>query len=174
MRFLMAAASLALAVYPVLAAPVLQSGTDFSGRWALRSKTAAPDTPHVLVVEQPITTKNVRGEPMPPAYLQISIRRVREGDVTTETHRIGVRGGSVGGPPAKGERPPRAHQETVCEGDTLVFSSGTYTGDSHRTGQWAERREAWSLAADGTLLIEISTEGSGMLRQTQRLIYARQ
>ena len=157
-----------------LGAAALQAGTDFTGRWVLRSPAVAAEAAPVLVVEQPIATRNVRGEPMPPAYVQISIRRERGLDVITETYRIGVLGGSVGGLAGSGGCVPRTHHETVWEGDTLIFSGGIHTGDSWRTGEWTERREAWSLARDGTLLIEITIEGSATLRQTQRFIYARQ
>jgi hypothetical protein len=168
MTSLVAAVLLGLAVAPPQATP------DFSGRWVLRSGAATPETARVLVVEQPITSRNVRGEAMPPAYLQITIRREGDAGVTTETHRIGVLGGSVGGVRGSGGRAPSAHQEAVWEGDTLVFSGGSYTGNSPGTGTWTERREVWSLSADGTLTIERSLDGSDVVRQRQRATYVRQ
>ncbi|HET7694705.1 MAG TPA: hypothetical protein VFK57_03290 [Vicinamibacterales bacterium] len=150
---------------------VAQEGTNFAGRWILQSP-AAPNTPRVLVVEQPVAATNVRGEPMRPAYLEITIRREGPSGAITETRRIGVIGGTVGGVRG-GEQVPRTHDASRWEEGTLVFIQGSYTGGAPRTGAWTERREAWSLAPDGTLSIEITTAASSAPRQTTRAIYRR-
>lgn len=149
-----------------------QHGVDFSGRWVLTSSDAGPATPRVLVVEQPITRTTVRGASMPPAYLRISIRREGAAGVSTETRLIGSRSGTFSGTARGITR--RTSTQTTWAGETLVFEDGSSTGDPPRTGDWAERREAWSLAPDGTLAIEITTESSTSARQMVRLDYARQ
>lgn len=77
-----------------------QRGTDFSGSWVLDETQvrSAPDISQRLVVEQPLTTMtNVRGEPMPPAYRTLYVKRYL-GDVVQEgTYRIGLIGGTVAG-----------------------------------------------------------------------------
>ena len=78
----------------VCAVPVAaQKETDFSGSWVLDETQvrAAPDIPQRLVVEQPLTTMtNVRGEPMPPAYRTLYVKRYL-GDVVHEgTYWIGL------------------------------------------------------------------------------------
>jgi hypothetical protein len=85
---------------------------------------------------------------------------------------IGVIGGSVGGVDPQNTR--WTHNQTLWEGDNLVFLDGSSTGDSPRSGEWTERREVWSLTADGFLTIEVETKGAHTTRQTQRLVYRRQ
>jgi hypothetical protein len=149
-----------------------QQGVDFSGRWALQSSVTGSPVARALTIEQPLTRKNVHGEAMPPAYLRISIRREGETGGGTETRMIGVIGGSVGGVDSRISR--WTHNQTRWEGDNLVLVDGSSTGDSPRSGEWTERREVWSLTADGFLTIEIETEGAHTTRQTQRLVYRRQ
>jgi hypothetical protein len=163
---------------PLLASSAVQ-GVDFSSRWVLQSPAAEPDAPRALVIEQPVTRLNVRGEPIPPAFLRITIRRERLAGVSSETRLIGVSGGIVGGivrdsvARTAGERSTSTHQETRWDRERLVFTDGSYTGDSPRTGDWTERREVWSLTANGTLVIEISSEGSAEPQRTETLVYIR-
>jgi hypothetical protein len=163
---------LAAALLGIGAVVTAQQGVDFSGRWVLQSSGTGSPVAHALTIEQPLTRKNVHGDEIPPAYLRISIRREGEAGGGTETRLIGVIGGSVSGVDPKITR--RTHNQTLWEGATLVFVDGSYTGDTPRSGEWTERREVWSLAADGFLTIEISTEGAHTTRQTQRLVYRRQ
>ena len=82
-----------------------QRGTDFSGSWVLDETQVrpAPDIPQRLVVEQPLTTMtNVRGEPMPPAYRTLYVKRYLGDVVQEDTYRIGLIGGVVGGLPDRG------------------------------------------------------------------------
>jgi hypothetical protein len=165
-------AVLAACFLAISAVATAQQGVDFSGRWALQSSVTGSPVARYLTIEQPLTRKNVYGEEMPPAYLRISIRREGEAGGGTETRMIGVIGGSVSGVDPKISR--WTHNQTLWEGDKLVFVDGSYTGDSPRSGEWTERREVWSLTADGFLTIEIETEGARTTRQPQRLVYARQ
>lgn len=154
-----------------------QTEPDFSGRWVLVSSDPASfDAPRVLVVEQPITRLNVRGEPMPPAYLRISIRRERPSSVTNDTYQIGIIGGVVGGVVGRnGTTPgPTSHFETVWRGDTLMFLTSSSGPDGPHTGDWSERRESWSIDQDGRLRVEIVTEARDQAQQTSVALYRRE
>lgn len=155
-----------------------QAGTDFSGRWVLDS--AAPlssDAVRVLVVEQPVMRTNIRGEPMPPSYLRITIRRERESGATTETHQIGISGGVVGGAiAATGERirAPETHFETRWFDRSLIFLNRVDGPDGPHTGQWSERQETWSLGPDGRLRVEIVSESADHQRNTSVSVFRRE
>src|SRR5262249_24460961 len=125
--------------------------TDFTGRWVLDTvATSVPDAAHELIVVQPVTRTNVRGEPMKPAYLSISIRRESACGTREETRHVGVAGGTVGGITRDGQRlDDSSHAETFWQGDALILTNGTYGPDGRGTGKWTERREAWSLTTDG-------------------------
>jgi hypothetical protein len=146
---------IAAVVFAGLAASATaQQGVDFSGRWILKSPAAAAGSPRVIVVDQPMTQTSVRGERRAPIFSSISIRRVSaSGVITMETRDIGLMGGSIGGP-------------------TGAVPRGTYTGTMWQ-GTWTEHREAWWIAPDGTLVIEIVTETSESARQVQELEYIR-
>ncbi len=75
-----------------------QRGIDFSGRWILVSPSAATsDAPRALSVRQSLLTTNVRGEPMPPFFKDITVEREIQGDTRADTYQIGVVGGIVRG-----------------------------------------------------------------------------
>lgn len=69
---------------------------------------------------------------------------------------------------------PDGPTATTQADEASFFEDGSSTGHSSHSGTWTERCEAWSLAPDGTLVIEITTEASTSARQTVRLVYARQ
>lgn len=154
----------------------LQAHPDFAGRWTLDGPLPpSPDAARVLVVEQPVTHTNVRGEPMPPAYLHLTVRREGPSGTNTETYLIGTIGGVVRGIDRNGKRTqPTTHFETVWRGDSLTFLMRRDGADGSRTGDWLERSESWSLEADGRLRVEIDTEAHDRARQTAVLRYRRQ
>ncbi len=138
-----------------------QGGVDFSGRWILVAPSAATsDAPPVLSVRQSLVTTNVRGEPMPPFFKEITVEREVPGGTRAETYQIGVAGGSVRGIGGGTAAPPQEHFAVRWEGNVLVFERGSYTGRSPETGVWTERREVWSFDADGRLHVVIESRGS--------------
>ncbi len=160
----------------LLLAQTLPSQPDFSGRWVLVSPAPGTATARLLVVQQPVTRTNVRGEPMRPAFLRVSIRREADSGISDDSYDIGIVGGMVGGLGKNGliENPrPASHHSTLWIGRTLQFWAETYVGESPRDGQWTERREVWSLDADGRLRIEITTEAWNRPRQRQVRFYRR-
>jgi hypothetical protein len=68
---------------------------------------------------------------------------------------------------------PTAHHTVKWDGNALVFESGSYTGQRPETGTCAERREIWSLNADGRLRVAITTRSSGDGSKDLTLIYRR-
>ena len=150
---------------------VAQRGTDFSGRWVLDETQVrpAPDIPQRLVVEQPLTTTNVRGEPMPPAYLTLRVTR-HLGDVVQEDeYRIGVIGGIVGGLPGPSQGGSRFEVRWV--GDSLWIYKESYgpSGANIR-----RRGEIWRIDERGRLVIEIETRDKDEPAATRTLTYRRE
>jgi hypothetical protein len=166
-----------VAVLAALLGPSLpaQVGPDFTGRWVLESPSRpASHIPRALSVRQTLVTRNVRGEPIGPFFKDITIEREFESSTSSETHQIGVVGGVVPGLDSDG-RPsgPRQHHAVRWDANALVFESGTYTGESSETGVWTERREVWSLAADGRLHVLITTRSSVDEARTLVLVFRR-
>jgi hypothetical protein len=153
----------------------LQAHPDFSGRWTLDTPSLPPDAARVLIIEQPVTRTNVRGEPMPPTYLHLSVRRERPSGTTTDTYTIGTIGGIVGGIDRNGTRiaTPSTYFETAWRGDVLTFLTRRDGSDGPHTGDWSERSESWSLDADGRLRVEIETEAHDRAQQRTLLRYHR-
>jgi hypothetical protein len=163
------------AVVPLLA----QDTPDFSGHWALESPSpSAADIPRALSVTMSLVRTNVRGEPMNPFFKDITVARESANGTSSETYQIGVVGGAVGG--TVGGRGngrsdfPSSHHRVVWEKQILVIETGSYTGPTPESGQWAERREAWSLDPDERLRLAITSHSSGSASSTVILVYRRQ
>jgi len=153
-----------------------QEKPDFSGRWVLVTSQQQPDgdVPSELSVHQTVVQTTVRGEPMKPYVSDISIGRQFATGLRSETHQIGVIGGNVSGPDtAASQNDPNVHHAVRWEGDTLILEGGSHSGPRPRTGVWKERREAWSLDADGRLRIVLTVSGSSNAAQTITLMYRR-
>ena len=147
----------ALAVASVLFSA--QPQPNFAGRWTLNAWSSAPsDAARVLIVEQPVTRTNVRGEAMPPAYLDLNVRRERP---LGTTYSIGIVGGTVG-PVGT----PVTRFETVWHGDTLDMVSRRDETNGVDQVRWSERRESWSLDPDGRLRVQIVSESHDRARAT--------
>jgi hypothetical protein len=111
---------------------------------------------------------------MEPSFRDITIERQFETGTRSENHLIGVQGGTVPGLRADGiPNGPTAHHAVKWDGNALVFESGSYTGQRPETGTWAERREIWSLDADGRLRVAITTRSSSDGSKGITLMYRR-
>ena len=163
-----------VAFLPALSA---QSEPDFSGTWIL-SSSSGPEVPRTLIVSQTLATTNVRGEPIRPAFDTISITRTVANDPLSETHKIGVEGGIIGGIAPGADGPiatsPSTRFRVVWDNRSLVFERRTYTGAAPDTGRWTSLREVWSFDPDGRLRLEISTRDSADAPSTVSLVYSRQ
>ena len=69
-------------------------------------------------------------------------------------------------------RQSRGHHAVRWDYNALVFENGSYTG-ADPTGEWSERREAWSLGPDGRLSVAITTSGSAEKSTSVTLLYRR-
>ena len=152
-----------------------QDKPDFSGRWVLATpQPSDTDIPSALSVRQTLVRTTVRGAPMEPFFRDITIERQFETGTHSENHLIGVQGGTVPGLRADGSpNGPTAHHAVSWDGNALVFESGSYSGQRPETGVWAERRETWSLDADGRLRLLITTRSSGDGSKNITLVYRR-
>ena len=145
-----------------------------SGSSSLRFPPAL--TPSVkLTVQQSVSRTNVRGEPIPPGYLTITIRRERASGTTEESRQIGtVFGKGSGGGSATGGIDPqewvrKSHGETMLRDGSLEFIDR----QSGPADYWSERRETWSLESDGHLRIEVVSEAKDRPRQMTLSLYKR-
>ena len=144
-----------------------QTQPDFSGRWTLVSpETAAADVARALTVRQPIVRTNVYGAPMEPFFKEISVDRDFGGSKRTDTHRIGVRGGSM----SMGPTGPGASTTSYVrwEERQLVIDTGR-TDD----GKFSGRTEVWQLDAAGLLTITVTERATGADSRTTTATYRR-
>jgi hypothetical protein len=108
---------------------------------------------------------------MNPFFKDITVVRELANGTSSETYQIGVVGGSLGGA-VSGAFPSR-HYRVMWEKQILVIETGSYTGPTPESGQWAERREAWSLDPEGRLRLAITSRSSAA-SSTVTLVYRRQ
>ena len=143
---------------------------DFSGKWVLvAAQPTDGDVALGLTVTQSVRRTNARGEPMTPYYDQIAIQRESSGDATSESHLLGLAGGTVSGVPNGIQR--ATHEEAVWRDSSLVFEQGTYAGTARGMGDWTERRETWTLEPNGELKVTIATNGSAETPRTVTATY---
>lgn len=169
----------ALIAVAFLSAPLVvlatQDKPDFSGSWVLESRApASADIPESMSVSQTLVRTNVRGEPMQPFYKDIKVTRAFEGGARSETHPIGLVGGTVAGLSAGIRTGTSTHFRVVWAEQALVIETGSYTGEKPESGEWSERREVWSLEPDGRLRLAITTRSSVEASGTMILVYRRQ
>jgi hypothetical protein len=156
------------------ASPAAQDKPDLSGVWVLQD----PPQPGVgiapsLTVRQPLRRTNVRGEPMPPAFLELTVERHFTSGTKTERYYIGTVGGTVGGiADRRGSAPSRF--SVRWDGDRLRIETGSYSGPTRDSGPFTEHDEVWSLDEQGRLLISVVDRRSGGEPATRTLTYRRQ
>ena len=138
-----------------------QTGPDFSGSWVLATPRESADVPSALSVSQTLLRTTATGNPMAPFFRDITIERHFESSSRSETHRIGMQGGIVPGLHHDGSsNGPTVRFSVRWEGQSLVFESGSHTGQLPEDGVWSERREVWTLDPDGRLRVMITTRSS--------------
>jgi hypothetical protein len=153
-----------------------QQGTDFSGRWVLVSSAAAdPASARFLNVSQPVMRTNQLGGAMPPAFLTLIIEREFSDRVTTETHKIGVQGGLVGGTVAGGSSGPRFQSgfSVGWDGPRLVIERHSYSGPTRDAGPYWEHVEEWELDPAGMLVVAVADRASDTEPKSNTFTYRR-
>jgi hypothetical protein len=153
---------------------IAQDKPDFSGVWMLESGSSGVDIPQTLSVSQSLVRTNVRGEPIPPFFKDITVRRSLPDGTHSETYQIGIVGGTVAGTADGNAGRPRTHHRVAWEEQALVIESGSYTGAVQESGDWTERREVWSLDSNGRLHLAITTRSSVDASTTVMAMYRRQ
>jgi len=172
----------ALAVTLVYGTPFGASGhqspetsrPDFSGEWVLESASlSSPDIPRTLSVRQFNLEKSARGGSNSVTFSSIKIERTLDAGPVTETHQIGIIGGTVGGIGRDGRQGGSSTSYGAkWDGNALVVDDESHT-DRVGPAIWNERREVWSLDQAGRLRIVISTRSSDGSAGLQTLLYRR-
>jgi hypothetical protein len=134
---------------------------DFSGRWVLvNAAESASAAAHELVVresfEAPVTV--------------MTVERRSEIGVHSDTYRIGLSGGMVGGLAADG-RGTATRFSVTWDGDKLVIETGSYSGPTRESGPYSEHNEVWSLDSQGRLVITVTDRGTATELRTSQLTY---
>lgn len=147
---------------------------DFSGRWILDAASQpGPDVPRTLTVRQVLRRTNFRGDPIEPIFSDISIERELERGIVSESHTIGVVGGTVSGI-ANGRRGgAQTHYAVKWDGSALIFEAETRSGATGDQGPWTERREVWSFDDAGLLKVAIAIRSSDSAARSLTLLYRR-
>jgi hypothetical protein len=145
-----------------------QQGTNFSGNWVLEDgTTASADIPARLTVQQPITTTTMRGDPMPPAYLTLTVTRHFANSAQEDTYRIGTLGGVVGGLPRTVPATSTEWSVRWREGSLWMeqrnLSAGVIT---------SARTEVWRLDERGRLIVTLRIR-DGEKEDTRTFAYRR-
>ena len=167
------AACLLTVLSPLASQPAAQDKPDFTGTWVLESGASAADVPQDLVINQSLSRTNVRGAPMQPFFREITITRTLATGTPSETYAIGIAGGTISGV-GPGVWGASTHHQVVWEEQSLVIDSGSFTGPLPETGDWAERREVWSLDSSMRLHLAITTSSSVDAPTSVELTYRRQ
>jgi hypothetical protein len=152
-----------------------QGHPDFTGRWILEAPGgSSSDAPRSLLVRQSLDGTTGGVGPATPFFSDITIERDANGLTRSETYRIGLQSGVVPGIRADGSAGgPRTRHAVQWDGTALVFESSRSSGDLAGIGDWAERREVWSLDSRGRLHVVITTRSSGAARESVTLVYRR-
>lgn len=170
-----------LLLTPLVAAGLsAQDKPDFSGSWVLQDPPQpGVAIPRTLAIRQPLRRTTVLGEPMPPAFLDLTVERQFEGELRAETYRIGTEGGMVSGIVGDGRSAQdvnrvRTRVSVRWEGDRLHIETGRYSGPTRDSGPYTEHAEVWRLDQQSRLLITVVDRQPDSEVATRTLTYRRQ
>ena len=111
---------------------------------------------------------------MQPFFKDIAVTRALPSGTRSDTYQIGVVGGTASVRADGSANSPPTHYRVAWEEQALVMESGSYTGPAPESGDWAERREVWSLDSGVRLRMVITTRSSVDPPRTVMLVYRRQ
>jgi hypothetical protein len=154
--------------------PPAASRPDFSGSWVLESASPLdPDVPRTLSIRQFQVEKTATDGSTTVTFPSITIARNLETGPVTESHQIGMIGGTVGGIGKDGRQSgPSTSYAVKWDGTALVFEHESHT-DRIDPATWSERREVWSLDETGRLRMVITTRSSDGSAGTLTRLYRR-
>jgi hypothetical protein len=156
-----------------------QDKPDFSGRWVLEDPLpAAADTPRAMTIRQSLTRTTVHGKPMEPYWSDVVVEREFADDVRSETHRIGIVGGTVTGAgtgrAGAGSEGTSTAYSVTWDAKELVIQTGSYSPPAPGTRSYRERKEVWSLDERGRLVVTVTNRSSDTATTTQMSRYRRE
>ncbi len=158
---------------------VAQTHPDFSGRWVLVGASGdSVDLAHTVAVHATIVDTDASGRPMAPYISALSVSREIEGVAQTETLKVGLQGGVVGGVSgvSTAARPEMHNFWSVrWADDCLVIhaESTSGTADSGPTDVHS-RTEQWCMNAARQLVVAIRRAQSGKPPLNATRVYRRQ
>ena len=176
MRMHLASCILVLLLGQAVAA---QDKPDFSGNWILVSPSdSSSNAAQAMTVRESFKRESVRGTPIDPPLITLSVERRFNGAVHSEVHTIGTIGGIVGevaGNAGTGFGGPseQTRFSTTWDGDRLVIEI-RYSGRPVDAGAYSEHKEVWSLDIQGALMLTVTDRALGTESTTTNLIYRRQ
>jgi hypothetical protein len=158
---------------------VAQTHPDLSGHWVLVGASGSPtEIAQTLTIQQTVVDKNASGGPMAPYVSALSVSRDVDGVVHTETLKVGMEGGVIGGvaPPvsATSERPEaRSFWSVRWRDDCLIIYSESYSSIT-AAGQSMTRTEQWCLNAAGHLVVTVRGSQPDNEATTAMRVYKKQ
>jgi|SRR5262245_45655182 len=156
-----------LLVLLVARATSAQGKPDFSGDWILVSPIDAPSSAaQTMTVHESFERESVRSTPLNSPAITLAVERRSSSGVHSDLYTVGTVGGTVGGGVGKTDF------STTWDGDRLVIQI-RYSGRPVDAGADSERKEVWSLDAQGSLLLTATDRGPGAQPTTTTLIYRR-
>ena len=154
-----------------------QDEPDFSGHWILVSPSDTPPTAaRAMAVQMAYTRESVRGNPITPPLVTLTIERTFDAEVGSQRLTIGTTGGWVGGVSgnAFADGSPLVAQtrfSTRWNGDKLVIELSS-SGSALNVVTDSFRREVWTIDEQGALSIAV-TDRSARSESTTTLVYRR-
>ena len=112
---------------------------------------------------------------MTPYFSGLTVERHFKSGVVSESYKIGIISGTVGGI-SSGRSSPPGEWMTVAvkwQGENLIVRTGNYSGPSQASGPYTEHEEVWSFDTSGRLSITNTDRSSGAEPATVMLIYRR-
>jgi hypothetical protein len=110
---------------------------------------------------------------MQPWFKELTVERQSRAGTASETHLIGVGGGSYSGTVGSEQRTET--RETVKWADnTLVIDTWRHSGPKGQSEPHTEHREVWRFDAEGKLVITITDRGLEGESKTTTLTYRRE
>ena len=173
---LVAAGCLVAPVSPASSAQI-PSRPDFSGGWVLVTASGSTaEQPSALTVRQTVTRTTMRGEPMKPWFSKMTVVRRFKSGAVSETHDIGIIGGTVPGIPV-GASSPQGEWTTMAvdwRGKSLVIKTTKSPQPPGESGPFTVHEVVWSLDRKRRLVIAATDRGSTIKPTTVQLVYRRQ
>lgn len=160
-----------LLVLLVARATSAQGKPDFSGDWILVSPIDAPsNAAQTMTVHESFKRESVLGTPLESPAITLAVERRSNSGAHSDLYTVGTVGGTVGG--SVGLPAVRTDFSISWDGDRLVIQT-RYSGRPVDAGGDSERKEVWSLDAQGSLLLTVTERSPGTEPTTATLIYRR-